>query len=60
LLKAVDKAFVELGVDVSIAEIARRAGLGKATVFRHFTSKEGLLTAVVTAWLSSRGLAPQE
>lgn len=51
LLKAAEEAFVELGVDVSVAEIARRAGVGKGTVFRHFATKEELLAAVVVTRL---------
>src|SRR5690349_11047263 len=34
-------------MDASIADIARRAGIGKGTVFRHFPTKEDLLAAVV-------------
>lgn len=51
LLKAAEEAFVEQGVDVSVAEIARRAGVGKGTVFRHFDTKEDLLAAVVVTRL---------
>ncbi|WP_223628979.1 TetR/AcrR family transcriptional regulator [Microbacterium sp. EST19A] len=36
------------GVDVSVAEIAQRAGVGKGTVFRHFASKELLVAEVVS------------
>ncbi|AJY45604.1 helix-turn-helix domain-containing protein [Martelella endophytica] len=50
-LKAAEEAFVELGVDVSVAEIARHAGVGKGTVFRHFATKEELLAAVVVTRL---------
>ncbi len=40
--------FAEAGVDgVSIAQIAREAGVGKATVFHHFPSKEALYQAVL-------------
>jgi AcrR family transcriptional regulator len=44
-----DAAAVELsenGTDVSIAQIAARAGIGKGTVFRHFASKEDLVSAI--------------
>lgn len=53
LLKAAEETFVELGVDVSVAEIARRAGVGKGTVFRHFATKEDLLAAVVVTRLQN-------
>ncbi|WP_036438944.1 TetR/AcrR family transcriptional regulator [Mycobacterium sp. URHB0044] len=35
------------GVGVPIDEIARRAGVGAGTVYRHFPTKEALLAAVV-------------
>jgi AcrR family transcriptional regulator len=47
VLKAATEAFAELGADVSVDEIARRAGVGHATVFRRFPTKEALIAAVV-------------
>ena len=44
-------AFAELGVEVCVAEIARRAGVGNATIFRRFATKEDLVVAVVEARL---------
>ena len=35
------------GADVSVDEIARRAGVGHATVFRRFPTKDSLIAAVV-------------
>src|SRR3954470_15646330 len=35
------------GLSVPIDEIARRAGVGAGTVYRHFPTKESLLGAVV-------------
>lgn len=46
LLRAAAGAFAERGTDVSVAEIAQRAGIGKGTVFRHFPTKEDLLAAI--------------
>jgi len=46
LLRAAARAFAERGTDVSVAEIAQRAGIGKGTVFRHFPTKEDLLAAI--------------
>ncbi|MFI0418858.1 TetR/AcrR family transcriptional regulator [Spongiactinospora sp. 9N601] len=46
LLEAATAEFAEHGMEVSIARIAARAGIGKGTVFRHFASKEHLLTAI--------------
>ncbi len=39
--------FAERGLEASTAEIARRAGVGEATLFRRFPSKEDLVIAVV-------------
>ncbi|MET9219543.1 TetR/AcrR family transcriptional regulator [Streptomyces sp. NPDC008079] len=47
LLQAATEAFAERGTDVSMGEIAQRAGLAKGTVFRHFASKEDLLAAIM-------------
>ncbi|GAA4582939.1 TetR/AcrR family transcriptional regulator [Planotetraspora phitsanulokensis] len=51
LLDAAAKTFAERGVEVSIGEIAQRAGVGKGTVFRHFSSKEELLAAIMLGML---------
>jgi AcrR family transcriptional regulator len=47
LLAAAADVFAERGLDASVSDIAKRAGVGKGTVFRHFPSKEDLLAAVV-------------
>lgn len=47
VLEAAAEAFAERGPDVSIDEIARRAGVGHATVFRRFPTKSALIAAVV-------------
>jgi AcrR family transcriptional regulator len=48
LLDAAAEAFAEQGLEVSIDEIARRAGVGKGTVFRRFPTKEHLVAAVIS------------
>ena len=47
LLGAAEECFSEQGVDVSVDEIARRAGVGHGTVFRRFPTKDALLMAVL-------------
>ena len=47
LLEAAAECFAEQGVDVSVDEIARRAGVGHGTVFRRFPTKDALLAAVL-------------
>ena len=47
LLSAASAAFVESGADdVSLEEIARRAGVGIGTLYRHFPTRHALLEAV--------------
>jgi AcrR family transcriptional regulator len=46
VLEAAAQAFAEEGLDVGMAEIARRAGVGNATVFRRFPSKDALVRAI--------------
>jgi AcrR family transcriptional regulator len=40
--------FAERGCDVSVDEIARQAGVGHATVFRRFPTRDALIAAVVS------------
>lgn len=47
LLAAAAHEFAERGLDASVADIARRAGVAKGTVFRHFATKDDLLAAIV-------------
>ncbi|WP_019930005.1 TetR/AcrR family transcriptional regulator [Nocardia sp. BMG111209] len=47
VLVAAQRAFADRGVSVSLAEIARRAGVGAGTVYRHFPTKADLLEAVM-------------
>ncbi|MER5350935.1 TetR/AcrR family transcriptional regulator [Kitasatospora sp. NPDC002551] len=51
VLAAAVEAMAELGLDVPLGEIARRAGVGAGTVYRHFPSKQALLEAVFTQHL---------
>src|SRR3954452_25260681 len=46
ILEAAREAFAEGGLDVGVEEIARRAGVGKATFFRRFPTKEALVHAL--------------
>src|SRR5579884_999471 len=48
LLDAAQELFRERGLDVGVAEIAERAGVGRGTLFRNFASKEALIVAIVS------------
>lgn len=47
VLEAAAAAFAEEGLDVGMADIARRAGVGNATVFRRFPTKDALVEAII-------------
>ena len=47
VVAAARAAFVELGPDVSLEEIARRAGVGATTLYRHFADRDDLVEAVL-------------
>jgi AcrR family transcriptional regulator len=46
LLEAARGVMREQGLDASLGEIARRAGVGTATLYRHFPTREALCEAV--------------
>jgi AcrR family transcriptional regulator len=47
VLDAAREVFAEQGVDAPVTDIAERAGVGVATIFRRFPTKDDLLVAVV-------------
>jgi len=46
LLATAKAAFAEQGVDVALEEIARRAGVGIGTLYRHFPNRDAVIAAV--------------
>ncbi len=46
LIDAAKAGFAEFGTNVSLEEIARRAGVGIGTLYRHFPSREAVVEAV--------------
>jgi AcrR family transcriptional regulator len=47
ILDAARSAFAEDGIAIPLDEIARRAGVGPGTVYRHFPSKDALFASVI-------------
>jgi AcrR family transcriptional regulator len=47
LLDAAEKVFADQGLAVPVEEIARQAGVGVGTVYRHFATKEELFAGVL-------------
>jgi AcrR family transcriptional regulator len=46
LLEAAKQAFAEVGAEVSMDEIVRRAGVGIGTLYRHFPTRDAVVEAV--------------
>ena len=46
LMTSAKAAFAETGADVSLDEIARRAGVGIGTLYRHFPTRDAIVEAV--------------
>jgi AcrR family transcriptional regulator len=46
VLEAAKEAFTRLGADASLDDIAKQAGVGAGTLYRHFPSRDELLEAV--------------
>ena len=46
LLDCATEAFSEKGIDASLEEIARQAGVGIGTLYRHFPTRDALIEAV--------------
>jgi AcrR family transcriptional regulator len=58
LLTAAKDIFTERGIDAPLDDIARRAGVGNATMYRHFPTRSDLIVAVYAdevAELCARG-----
>ena len=47
IVAAARDAFAARGIEVSVEEIARGAGVGMGTLYRHFATKEELVDAVL-------------
>jgi len=57
VLAAAEQALASGGVGVPLDEIARRAGVGAGTVYRHFPSKDALIEAVVASRMARMAAA---
>ena len=51
LIEAAREVFREQGYDASLDEVARRAGVGAGTLYRHFPQRENLLDAIMQSWV---------
>jgi AcrR family transcriptional regulator len=53
LLEAACGAFAEHGTEVSLREVARRAGVGIGTLYRHFPTRDALIEACMSHGLDA-------
>jgi AcrR family transcriptional regulator len=52
IVEAARRVFAEQGLDAPMNEVARRAGVGIATLYRRFPTREDLITSVFAAKMS--------
>jgi AcrR family transcriptional regulator len=60
LLEAAREAFAEAGRSASLEDIARRAGVGIGTLYRHFPTRQALLEAVYVDEVEALGRSATE
>ncbi|GHH87569.1 TetR/AcrR family transcriptional regulator [Streptomyces capitiformicae] len=59
IVTAAREMFVEYGPEVPLDEIARRAGVGNATVYRNFPDRDALVREVVCSVMDRTALAAE-
>ncbi|MFF8732575.1 TetR/AcrR family transcriptional regulator [Streptomyces sp. NPDC015171] len=60
LLKAAAEAFAEHGENASLDDIAKRAGVGSGTLYRHFPTRQALLEAAYVDRIEALGTRADE
>jgi AcrR family transcriptional regulator len=60
ILAVAKEAFAKSGANASLEDIAKRAGVGPGTLYRHFPTREELLKAVYNAVVERMARAGQE
>jgi AcrR family transcriptional regulator len=51
IVEVAREVFREQGYDASLDLVAKRAGVGAGTLYRHFPSRESLLDAIMQSWV---------
>lgn len=51
IVEVAREVFREQGYDASLDEIAKRAGVGPGTLYRHFPRRENLIDAILQSWV---------
>jgi AcrR family transcriptional regulator len=52
ILRAARSRFAEEGLDAQMEDVARAAGVGVGTIYRHFPTKEDLIAALAADWFA--------
>lgn len=60
IVEVAREVFREQGYDASLDEVARRAGVGPGTLYRHFPQRENLLDAMMQSWMDRVDEAAQK
>jgi AcrR family transcriptional regulator len=60
ILAVAKEAFTKSGANASLEDIAKQAGVGPGTLYRHFSSREELLKAVYNAAVEKMAQAGQQ
>jgi AcrR family transcriptional regulator len=51
IVEVAREVFREKGYDASLDEVAKRAGVGPGTLYRHFPQRDDLLDAIMQSWV---------
>jgi AcrR family transcriptional regulator len=60
ILVAAREAFTRLGVDISLDDVAKQAGVGPGTLYRNFPNRDALVAAVYRSELDKLATAERE
>jgi len=60
ILEIAKKAFTRSGVNISLDDVAKQAGIGAGTLYRHFPTREALLEAVYRTEVEKLAAAERE
>jgi AcrR family transcriptional regulator len=60
ILEIAKKAFTRLGVNISLDDVAKQAGIGAGTLYRHFPTRDALLEAVYRTEVEKLAAAERE
>ena len=52
IVEVAREVFREQGYDASLDEVAKRAGVGPGTLYRHFPTRDALLDAIMASWVA--------